>query len=309
MTVITQEQEFKKGHRNVKVEQTITFKHALHFCLKNITAPGMVPENVAIVSSYLTVVLLFGLDAISDPAISFHLLYVFPLAFIALHSSRTDLVAGAVALSVSLEVCELLFFQDRAVSMPAYLFLLIAFSNMICALVARYSRAHTLEVNHLSTMDPLTHLCNRRGFDKAMEMEVVRQRRYKDHFSLAMIDLDGFKGLNDSKGHKEGDSALILLADILRNQIRQTDTIARLGGDEFVVLMPNTQASDCHALCHLLCQTIRTTLTAHFSYPISASIGFTTVENQAEARIDILSVADKALYRAKAAGKGCVVRG
>lgn len=306
MSVTTQEQQ--EDHLHLKEEQITYFKHTLNFCFKNIAAPGLVPENVVIFSSYLAISLLFVSDVISDPTISFHLLYIFPLTFIALHSSRISLVTGAVALSISLQMCELLFFQDLAPGAPAYLFLLIAFSNIICTVVARYSRAHTLEVKHLSTVDPLTHLCNRRGLDKAMETEAVRQHRYGGHLSLAVLDLDGFKGLNDTMGHKAGDKALVLLADILRNQIRQTDTIARLGGDEFVVLMPNTQASDCHALCHLLCQTIRTRLTGALSYPISASIGFTTVENPTEMPIDMLSVADKALYRAKSAGKGCVVR-
>ena len=129
------------------------------------------------------------------------------------------------------------------------------------------------------------------------------------HVSLAILDLDGFKGLNDSMGHKVGDKALILVADIFLSQIRQTDTICRLGGDEFVVLMPNTEASDCHALCNLLCHTIRTQLTEVFSCPLSASIGFTTSENSSEISVDMLSIADKALYQAKALGKGCVVRG
>jgi diguanylate cyclase (GGDEF)-like protein len=110
-------------------------------------------------------------------------------------------------------------------------------------------------------------------------------------------------------GHQAGDMALVLLSDILRSYTRQTDTIARQGGDEFVVLMPNTQASDCHALCLLLCHTIRTRLTEAFSCPISASIGFTTSENSNDISVDMLSVADKALYRAKALGKNCVVRG
>lgn len=284
-------------------------KKMLSSCFTNLASPGFIPENIAVFGSYLAISLIFVLDVISDSEISFHLLYVFPLIFIALHSSQISWVAGAVAFSISLQLIELHFFQDRVVGIPIYLFLLIAFSNVIGAVIARHSRAHTLEVKLLSTIDPLTQLCNRRGLDKAMERELLRLRRYGGHFSLALIDLDGFKGLNDTMGHKAGDQALILLADILRSQLRQTDTICRLGGDEFVVLMPNTEATDCHALCHLLCHTIRTKLTEVCSYPLSASIGFTTVENSTTVSVDTLSVSDRALYQAKAAGKGCVVRG
>lgn len=304
-----QKQTLEEDHRNLKEEQVIFSKFSLHDYFKSIVSPGTIPESIAIIASYLAISLFFILDVILGPIIAFHLLYIFPLIFIALHSSRTDLVGGAVALAILLQLVESLFFQNWVMRIPVGLFLLIAFSNIICALVARYSRAHTLEIRRLSTIDPLTNLCNRRGLGRAMETETVRQRRYGGQLSLAMLDLDGFKGLNDSMGHKAGDEALILLANILRDQLRQTDVIARLGGDEFVVLMPNTKASDCHALCRLLCHTIRTRLTEVFSYPISASIGFVTSGSPVGNSVDILSCADSALYRAKALGKGCVVRG
>jgi diguanylate cyclase (GGDEF)-like protein len=309
MSVTTQEHQLNEDHRDLKLVRAMQFKCVLNRCFKNIVSPGFVPENIAILSSYLAISLIFLLDVITDPAISFHILYVFSITFIALHGSRTSWIVGAVALSILFQCVSPFFIQRHALEFLVCLFSLIAFSNIICALVARQTRAHILEVKRLSTIDPLTNLCNRRGLDKAMENEAVRQRRNDGHFSLVALDLDGFKGLNDSMGHKAGDKALTLFADILRNQIRQTDTIARVGGDEFVVLMPNTEASDCHVLCHLLCHTIRTRLTEAFSYPLSASIGFATSENANGISVDMLSVVDRALYRAKALGKGCVVRG
>lgn len=162
--------------------------------------------------------------------------------------------------------------------------------------------------SYLSTVDPLTQLNNRRALDIAIKAEVLRQRRYGNHFSLAIIDLDGFKGLNDSMGHKAGDKALILLADILRSHTRQTDTIARLGGDEFVILMPDTKVIDSDALCQSLCHTVDKKMTERISYPITASMGVVTIEHWTEVSGDVLPVADKALYQAKSNGKGCVVR-
>jgi diguanylate cyclase (GGDEF)-like protein len=216
-------------------------------------------------------------------------------------------VIAAVVLSVALQFIVLSYFQT--LGFPIYLFLIITFSNIIVALVVRHSRAHTLEAKHLSTIDPLTQLCNRRALENAINTEVVRQRRYAGHFSVALIDLDGFKGLNDSKGHKAGDDALVLLANILRSHTRQSDTIARLGGDEFVILMPNTKALDCDALCHSLCHIIGTSMTEKISYPVTASIGYTTIEHWTDTSDDILSIADRAMYQAKSIGKGCVVRG
>ncbi len=317
MYMTKQEQQSKKSHRNLNARQIVQrsiaqLKHALNACFKNMTSPGFVPENRAIFGSYLVISLVFILNLISDQPISFHLLYIFPVTFIAMHSSRTSWVTAAVALAISLQAYELLFFQSPIVENHVYLFLLAALSNIIFAFVTRYSRAHILEANRLSTIDPLTHIHNRRGFDMAMKTEAMQQRRKDErdrHFSLVLIDLDGFKGLNDTMGHKAGDEALILLCCVLRKLIRHTDTIYRIGGDEFVILMPNTEASDCHALCNLFCHTIRARLSEVFSYPVSASIGFTTSENPTEISVDMLSVADKALYRAEALGKGCVVRG
>jgi diguanylate cyclase (GGDEF)-like protein len=286
-------QQLENHRSNLIAEQIALFKNVFDSCFKSIVSPGFVPENIAHFGSYLALTLIFFLDVNTDPAISFHILYIFPITFIALHSSRTGMAAGAVTLSVSLQCVTPFLFQNHAVESHVYLCLLIAFTNITCALAARYLRAHILEVKRLSTIDPLTQLCNRRGLEKVMEMEAVRQRRKGEcsgHFSLAALDLDGFKGLNDTKGHKAGDEALILLSGVLRNQLRQTDTICRVGGDEFVVLMPNTEASDCHALCQLLCQTIRLKLTEAFAYPLSVSIGFTTSANSTVNSIDLLSI-------------------
>lgn len=305
-------QDQEKNRSNLKQKRVTPVKRSFNFSFKNIASPGSIPDNVAVVASYLTISLLFFLDIVTGSEISFHILYVFPLIFIGLHSSRNSLVTGAVALSIALQFIVLSYFQHQTLGFQIYLFLIIAFSNSLVALVARYSRTNTLEVKRLSTTDPLTQLGNRRALENAINAEVIRQRRYGGHFSVAVTDLNGFKGLNDSMGHTAGDQALILLADILRSQTRRTDTIARIGGDEFVVLMPNTKAIDCDTLCRSICHTIGAKMTEVISYPVTASIGYTTIatiENSIADSSDILSIADKAMYQAKASGKGCVVRG
>jgi diguanylate cyclase (GGDEF)-like protein len=283
-------------------------KTLLSSCLTRITSPGSIPENITFIGSYLVISFIFLLDILTSPEITFHLLYIFPLTFIALHSSQKNLVIGAATFAISLQFIGLFFFHKQALENQICLFSIIAFSNIICVFLTRYSRANTMEAKHLSIIDPLTQLYNRLALKNALDAEVIWQRRYGGHFSVAMIDLDGFKGLNDSMGHKAGDQALVLLADILRSHTRQTDTIARQGGDEFVMLMPNTKAVDSDALCNSLCHTIGERLTEDMSYPITASIGVVTIEHWTEVSGDILAVADKALYRAKASGKGCVCR-
>ena len=305
MQLISPEQQLESSHHSTQ-NRAAFLKNVLDICFKNIVAPSFFPENVIHFASYLAISFIFLLDVITGSEVAFQLLYVFPVTLIALHSSRTSLVACSVVLSVSLQFTELLVFQNQV---SIYLFFIIATSNSIVVLASRYFRDSMLEAKRLSTIDPLTCLCNRRTLDKVLSAEMIRQRRYGGHLSVVLLDLDGFKGLNDSKGHKAGDAALVLLADILRNHTRQTDTIARLGGDEFVILMPNMAAIDCNALCHLLCHTIGTKMNELISYPVTASIGFIAIENSNEVTSDILTVADRAMYQAKATGKGCVARG
>lgn len=309
MQLISRKQQLENRGNVVQQKRAAVFKCVLNTSFKNIASPGFIPENITVIGNYFVILFLFLLDVMAGSGITFQLLYIFPLIFIALHSSRTNLVIGAVALSVFLQFIELLFFQHHALEMQLHLFLMIAFSNGICALLARYSRTNTLEARHLSTIDSLTRLFNRGALENALIAEIVRQRRYGGRFSVAVIDLDGFKGLNDSMGHQAGDEALNLLADILRNNTRQTDMLARPGGDEFVVVMPNTRAADCNALCHLFCQKIAMRMLDVFSYPITASIGFTTIENPNTTANDILAIADRAMYQAKLLGKNGVVRG
>jgi len=276
--------------------------------LKRFASPGYVPENLAIVLSYLTILLIFPLDIITGSQISLHVIYVFPLILIALHCTSINYVKGAVGLSILVQFLTLLTFNDDSLAVKAFLFCLFFLSDIILVLITRYARFNILEAERLSTTDPLTHLSNRRALENALASESMRQRRYGGGFSLVLIDLDGFKTINDTRGHPDGDKALVLLANILRSNTRNSDMVFRIGGDEFVVLMPNTGDNDCKKLCEGFCQTIAEEM-ANATFRVTASIGYTTVENVPEFSVDILTIADKAMYIAKTTGKSRVVRG
>lgn len=276
--------------------------------LKRIASPGFVPDNLAIFISYLTILVIFPLDVITGSQVSLHVIYVFPLTLIALHCSKTRLVTGAVILSIIVQFLTLLTFHKDSLGVKIFLFWMICLSDIIIVLIARYARFNILEAKRLSTTDPLTRLNNRRALEIAISAETTRQRRYGGVFSLVLIDLDGFKEVNDTKGHREGDNALILLANILRINTRNSDLVFRIGGDEFVILMPNTEVADCNKLCDNLCATIAHEM-LRSSFKITASIGYTTVENPPHISVDILTIADKAMYAAKTSGKSRVVRG
>ncbi len=148
----------------------------------------------------------------------------------------------------------------------------------------------------------MTGLLNRRSFETIAKLEIERMKRNGGVFSLALLDLDGFKSLNDSSGHHAGDLALQLLATILREKLRHTDTIARLGGDEFVILMPYTTAPECGSLCQHLSMRIAAQMAAS-AFPVTARIGCTTYLQAPESMSAALQKADRAMYAAKTGGK------
>lgn len=276
--------------------------------LVQIASPGFVPDNIASVTGYLAILAIFPLDVLTGSKVSFDIVYVIPLTFIALHCSKSGLVIGATILSISIQTLTLLTFADDSYQIKIFLFVMMFLSDTVLVLVARFARFNILEAERLSTTDPLTRLSNRRALEVSMKAEITRHKRYGGEFSLVLIDLDGFKGVNDTMGHHAGDRALILLADILREHTRKSDMVFRIGGDEFVVLMPNTEVDDCERICIGFCNLIAEKMKAA-SFPITASIGYTTIERTPALSVDILTIADKAMYAAKTSGKSRVVRG
>lgn len=273
--------------------------------LRRFAVPGRLGERGVFIASIVLICVIYWLDIEAGVDVRCRILYVFPLTAIALHSERMRKVLFGLALAVFCEIASLLSSHFS----PAATFIdgLIAVAGLsLVVVLARAARKHYLETLVLATTDPLTKLHNRRSFESIGEMELARQRRYGEIFSLAIVDLDGFKKLNDSRGHHVGDLALKLLADVLRENTRQSDSIARLGGDEFAILMPVTRNSDCAELCQQLSGTIASRM-ADAGFPITASIGHATFERAPESMVEALQEADKAMYAAKASGKGRAV--
>jgi diguanylate cyclase (GGDEF)-like protein len=273
--------------------------------IRRFAVPGRLGERFVFIVSIVLICALYWFDIEAPVDIHVRILYVFPLTAIALHSARMRKVLFGLALVVFCEIASLL--SNHLSPTAVFIDGLITIAGLsLVVVLARAARKHYLETLVLATSDPLTKLHNRRSFESIGEMELARQQRYGGIFSLAVIDLDGFKKLNDSRGHHVGDLALKLLADILRENTRQSDSIARLGGDEFAILMPVTRNSDCTELCQQLSGTIASRM-VDAGFPITASIGHTTFERAPESMLEALQEADKAMYAAKASGKGRAV--
>ena len=148
--------------------------------------------------------------------------------------------------------------------------------------------------------DPLTELPNRRGFDSRMAEENARARRHRTPLSLAVIDVDGFKTLNDTRGHPAGDVALVRVAAVLRTSVREEDFSVRLAGDEFAVILPGTGIEDALAIVERVrAGAAADDALAKFGLTLSAGVAEL---GEAGTTADLYRRADAALYTAKAAG-------
>ncbi|QTQ38122.1 GGDEF domain-containing protein [Aromatoleum petrolei] len=164
------------------------------------------------------------------------------------------------------------------------------------------------EASRLMRHDQLTGMLNRRGLEEAFDKEAARARRHHSPLSLALLDLDNFKQLNDSFGHRTGDEALVHLATIIRQSLRPQDTISRHGGEEFILLYPDTTLEQAQAaLVRLQRELTRNFFLTHDrKVLITFSAGVT--EWKPDDTVDsTIQRADEAMYRAKQAGKNKVV--
>ncbi len=158
-------------------------------------------------------------------------------------------------------------------------------------------------LRHLADHDPLTGLRNRRLFEHDLELQVGRCQRYGEHAALMLIDLDDFKHVNDSHGHRVGDDALRAVARTLTRRLRTTDLVARLGGDEFAVLLPHMDHPSAERVAADLTNVIATCVVdaGDAVVHLSGSVGFTLIDRQARDDEQILVEADRAMYAAKRA--------
>jgi diguanylate cyclase (GGDEF)-like protein/PAS domain S-box-containing protein len=154
-------------------------------------------------------------------------------------------------------------------------------------------------LRHMADHDALTGLFNRRRFEEELERHIALGRRYGMGGALLLLDLDGFKQVNDGYGHRAGDRVLTAVAAVLRQRLRESDIVARFGGDEFAVLMPVGGAGEAAGLAALLANAVRRDVPSPAG-PLYASVGIALFEESTTAD-EMLCEADDAMYADKRA--------
>lgn len=168
-------------------------------------------------------------------------------------------------------------------------------------------REHLEVQRQKALIDPLTGLPNRAAWSERLDQEVNAWHQHGNSLSLAMLDLDHFKRINDGYGHLAGDKVLKIIANVLRKRLRPNDFIARFGGEEFVLLMPDSSLSDALGVGEVLRAAIEACPFHFKGEPVTITVSMGVAQFQPGERSDLaLKRADEALYRAKAAGRNQV---
>ena len=181
--------------------------------------------------------------------------------------------------------------------------LLLAEIDRLKAEVARAERKIS-ELEARADTDPLLDIRNRRGFMRELKRSIAYMQRYKGEAALLLVDLDGFKAVNDRHGHAAGDAVLKAVAHELVSHVRVSDVVARLGGDEFCVLLWNLAASQAEAKARELERLIEGVSVAYGDTWVSVGASAGVVPLSAEAVPEqVIEAADRAMYERKMARK------
>jgi diguanylate cyclase (GGDEF)-like protein len=256
-----------------------------------------------IVYAALLIFLIGVLDYLVGSEINLSIFYVIPLSGVAWYSGRRSAyIVCAIALTV--------WFIADYVNFPTYSHWLIRYWNalvrlpfllIIVLLVLRIKEA-LLNEKSLARNDNLTGLLNGRGFYEVGGYEIDRSARNGLAFSMAYLDLDNFKKVNDTYGHSTGDVLLREVGSIMKNSLRKIDYVARLGGDEFGILLPEAGTNAAKTAIQKIQESLLKKMQEK-NWPVTMSIGVLTFETPPVSVSAMIQIADKLMYSVKNSGK------
>ena len=265
-------------------------------------------ETEVLAYSIVAAILLGILDYATGPDFSFTVFYLFPVAFAAWFSGRNDGLKISLLSVIAAYIANyfwpkpsvhfLVRYWDALTELVFYSFTTIVLAELKTIILREQEIART---------DFLTGINNARNFYELAGIEIKRAHRQNDMLTIAYLDIDDFKRINDTMGHLEGDLLLQTAALLIRTGTRQTDISARLGGDEFVVLMPATGEKDARAVL----ERIRNEVFNAFkdrNWNASVSIGAATCLGQQCTVDTLVKAADYLMYEAKRTGKNVLVQ-
>lgn len=245
-------------------------------------------------------------DARSGYELAFSPFYFLPIAIVTWYVGSLGGMAAAMSCTIMWLMADIA--SGYVYPSPWYYVWnsLIRFGSFVVILVLVLDRRRSLaRETQRASMDPLTGLANRRQFHALLDVEIRRSQRHAHPLSLAYIDLDEFKSINDRLGHQKGDQVLQVVANALQTHLRREDVAARLGGDEFAVLLPETPAAEAAIAVKRMHSSIIAALKDQ-GFSVTASIGCVTCSQPYIDRSELVRLADANMYRVKHGGRNAV---
>jgi len=263
------------------------------------------PLGFILFTGWFLVVMVGILDYATGSGFEFDIFYLLPIFVVTWFSNQKAGIATAIFAAIVWALVGKTVFDQVLPSWTMDLWnasIELAFFLIIVALLSRLKH-EIRKLDELASVDPLTGVANRRSFYKVAEAEINRSLRFGSSFSIAYIDIDNFKAINDTRGHNAGDALLHLVAHTIVRHIRNVDTVARLGGDEFAILFPEAITSEAQRLPEVIHRLLRNLKSADPSWPVTFSIGVATFPKPPASVEEMMGFADQLMYSAKARGK------
>lgn len=261
-------------------------------------------RRTVLVFAVVMLALIGAVDAVTGTAVRILAFYYIPLGSLAWFVGRRTAVSGAFVCALAWLLANGSGFESGAVVIWNTLVTLAAFVSF--SWVLGLLREDRDRLHHLATEDELTGLLNRRAFVATLEEEIRRSTRSREPLAVAFLDIDGFKSLNDTRGHKVGDMALQLVAKTMARRVRATDAVGRLGGDEFVILFREASEGAARTAMESVVARLNGAV-AKRNLRIGFSVGIVSYDVPPQAADEVLQDADALMYEAKMSGKNRIV--
>lgn len=257
------------------------------------------PQPTLVLVGTASFVALTAIRFFTPPGLYFAVLYLVPISFFTWFIGLRSGIAAACGSVAALLSFDLLHgirahpYWDTAMNLGMFIFIVFILAEV---------RALYESERNLSRTDALTGLLNRRAFVEILERERERHARFPRPITVAYLDVDDFKKVNDGHGHAAGDDLLITAADAMEDTVRTVDAVGRLGGDEFALLMPETDAAAAKQAIEKVQRRLRDAAQGR-EWPATFSIGVVTFESVPGSAEEMLTVADSVMYSVKQSGK------
>jgi diguanylate cyclase (GGDEF)-like protein len=263
-------------------------------------------NGFVLLTAFVLITLLGVVDYKTGYEVSFAFFYLIPVTLFAWFGGIRYAIVGSVLSTITWHLANSLAGETFSNSWIQYWNAITRLGFfLVVSILVRKQRLQVEYERSISRIDFLTGVANSRAFLEFLEKELDRAKRYERPLSLAYIDLDNFKQVNDKLGHSGGDNALRLVAVTIGKQLRTTDVVARMGGDEFAVLLTETGTEAAPQIIERIHQNLLAEMKQH-EMPITFSIGVVSCAHPTCSADELIKLADNLMYESKGKGKNRV---